>query len=102
MGQSVHSRASKIADGAFAGLGLLAVLAYWAGLAALIWHFTPVGMLVRDLWELIPAGARGEVGVGLAIAGGVLLIGFVVLGFVVKDAPAPPRRRTGGGTSFDA
>ncbi|MEU7903374.1 hypothetical protein [Actinoplanes sp. NPDC049118] len=71
------------------GVIALGIVAFWAAVAAIIWQaLKPYRMVVVDLWELIPAGARPEVGLGLAIAGGVLLILFVIAGVVGKGEPA--------------
>ena len=85
-----------MAGGAFTGAVVLAIVAFWAGVAVVVWHaLRPYRLLVMDLWELIPPGARGEVGLGLAIAGGILLILFVIAVIVSKDTPVGP---SGGGS----
>jgi len=109
MRQEFRTRASKIAGGAFTGVVVLAIVAFWAVVAVFIWQaLKPFWMIVVDLWELIPPGARGEVGLGLAIAGGILLIAFVILVIVTKDTPVRPgggsgrsSRSTSVGVDFD-
>ncbi|MEU8608222.1 hypothetical protein AB0C29_09490 [Actinoplanes sp. NPDC048791] len=96
MRQELRTRASKIAGGAFTGVAGLAIVAFWALVAVFIWQaLKPFWLIVVDLWELIPPGARGEVGLGLAIAGGILLILFVIA-VIVSDTPAGS---SGGGTT---
>jgi len=99
-------RASKVADGAFIGVVALGMLAFWAAVAAIFWQaLKPYRLLVVELWELIPVGARHEVGLGLAIAGGILLILFVIACILGKDEPARPSgppRRTHVGVDIDA
>ncbi|MEU8233837.1 hypothetical protein AB0C12_29990 [Actinoplanes sp. NPDC048967] len=97
-----------MAGGAFTGAVMLTIVAFSAAVAVFIWQaLKPYRLLVVDLWELIPPGARGEVGLGLAIMGGILLILFVVLAVVSKDTPAEPgggsssRRSTSVGVDFD-
>jgi len=108
MRQELRTRASRITGAAFTGAVVLAIVAFWAVVAVFIWQaLKPYGLLVADLWELIPPGARGEVGLGLAIAGGMLLIFFVILCIVSKDKPVRPSggrsssRRTSVGVDFD-
>jgi hypothetical protein len=100
MRQGYRARLSKVGDNALIGAFVAAYVAFRVGLAVVfvlgLWYVSePIRALVAWLWELIPAGARGEVGVGLAIAGGLLLLGFIALCFQVKDAPV--RRSHGGG-----
>jgi hypothetical protein len=93
MRQGLRKRASKVAGGALTGVVALGIVAFWAAVAALFWQATkPYRLIVADLWGLVPAGARHEVGLGLAIAGGVLLILFVIACIVAKDEPV--RRRS--------
>ena len=95
MRQTVRTAASKFAGGTFTVIVVLGIVAFWAAAAVLFWSaLKPYRLLVVDLWELIPAGARFEVGLGLGIAGGVLLILFVILGFVGNGRPT-----VAGGTS---
>jgi hypothetical protein len=69
---------------------MLTIVAFWAAVAVFIWQaLKPYRLMVVDLWELIPPGARGEVGLGLAIAGGILLILFVIL-VIVSDTRVGP------------
>lgn len=97
MRPELRTRASKLAVGALTGVVALGIVAFWAVMALFFWQaLKPFRLIVADLWELIPADSRSEVGVGLAIAGAVLLILFVILGIVVKDQPAPYGRRTRG------
>ncbi|WP_433720347.1 hypothetical protein ACQP2Y_35260 [Actinoplanes sp. CA-051413] len=85
-----------MAGGAFTGAVMLAIVAFWAAVAVFIWQaLKPYRLMVVDLWELIPPGARGEVGLGLAIAGGILLILFVIL-VIVSDTRVGP---SGGSSS---
>jgi hypothetical protein len=96
-----QARASKTRDGVLTAIAGLVLLAFWAGVAVFFWYaLEPYRLMVVELWELIPASARTEVGAGLAIAGGVLLVLFVIVGFVAKDTPAPtPARRSRAGGS---
>jgi len=88
MRQRLQTRATKIAGGALTGVVALGIVAFWAGVAVFFWQaLKPYRLAVADLWGLIPAGARHEVGLGLAIAGGVVLILFVIVCFAVKDEP---------------
>ena len=94
-----------MAGGAFTGVVVLAIVAFWAVVAVFIWQaLKPFWLIVVDLWELIPPGARGEAGLGLAIAGGILLILFVVL-VIVSDTRVGPgggsSRSTSVGVDFD-
>jgi hypothetical protein len=100
MRQKYRARLSKVGGNALIGVCVAAYVAFRVALAVVfvlgLWYASePIRALVAWLWELIPAGARGEVGVGLAIAGGLLLLGFVALCFQVEDAPV--RRSHGGG-----
>jgi hypothetical protein len=90
-------RASKVAGGALTGVVALAIVAFWAGAAVFFWAaLKPYRVAVAEVWELIPAGARGEVAVGLGIAGGVLLALFVIAGIFGKDQPARRDRASRG------
>jgi hypothetical protein len=95
MRQRIRARASKIGDGALIAVVGLAIAAFWAGVAVFFWlALKPYRLLVGDLWELIPAGARPATGLGLAIAGGVLLLLFILA--VIAGKPA--RRSHAAGT----
>lgn len=95
-------RASRVAGGALTGVVALAVVSFWAGVAVFFWEaLKPYRMAVAEVWELIPAGARGEVAIGLGIAGGVLLVLFVIAGIFGKDQPVR-RDRTNRGTYVGA
>jgi hypothetical protein len=95
-------RASRVAGGALTGVVVLAIVAFWAGVAVFFWEaLKPYRTAVVEVWELIPAGARGEVAIGLGIAGGVLLVLFVTAGIFGKDRPAR-RDRTNRGTYVGA
>lgn len=93
-------RASRVAGGALTGVVVLAIVAFWAGVAVFFWEaLKPYRMAVVEVWELIPAGARGEVAIGLGIAGGALLVLCVIAGVFGKDQPA---RRPSRGTYVGA
>ena len=73
-----------------AAVVVLVVVAVGALLAVVAWEaLKPFRMAAVDLWELIPAGARHEVAIGLAVAGWVLLVLFAVVGYRLKAAPEP-------------
>ncbi|GLW27776.1 hypothetical protein [Actinoplanes regularis] len=88
MRQESPTLKSKIFDGLLTGVALLGFAAVGAVGAIIFWQaLLPYRMLVADLWNLIPAGARAEAGIGLAIAGGALLTFLILVGTFSKDEP---------------
>jgi hypothetical protein len=83
------------------GVVVLLFVAFGAAMAVIFWEaLRPYRVAVAELWGLIPAGARHEVGFGLAIAGGVLLILFVIAAVLGKGEPPRRRSSAGRGTSI--
>lgn len=84
----------------------LGMVAFWAAVAVFFWQaLKPYRVAAAELWGLIPAGARHEVGLGLAIAGGILLILFVIACIAGKGEPvrySSADRGTSVGVDVDA
>lgn len=99
MRQENRARLAKLGDNALTVVFVGGYVVYRVGLYVVVlatfWYLTPIEDLVAWLWDFIPAGARGEVGAGLGIAGGLLVLGFLAWCFLAK--PEPTGRGYGGG-----
>ena len=108
MRQENRARLAKLGDNALTVVLVGGYVVFRVGLYGIVllgfWYLTPIQDLVPWLWHLIPAGARGEVGVGLGITGGLLVLGFLAWCFFGTAEPARSGHgggRGGGGFSYE-